>query len=100
MYYNCVTSNDDCDLSQEELMKRLQSLAFAINDLALYLDTHPNDEKAIKLHTDYANQYRTAYDRYEREYGPLSIFCPCNSWRWIEGPWPSFSLGYYYLSTN
>lgn len=88
MYYNCVTSNDDCDLSQEELMKKLQSLAFAINDLALYLDTHPNDEKAIKLHNDYANQYRTAQDRYEREYGPLSIFCPCNSWRWIEGPWP------------
>ena len=87
MYYNCVTSNDDCDLSQDELMKKLQSLAFAINDLALYLDTHPTDEKAIKLHTDYANQ-------------PLSIFCPCNSWRWIEGPWPAFILGYYYLSTN
>ena len=88
MYYNCVTSNDKCNLSQAELMKKIQSLAFAINDLALYLDTHVNDEKAIKLHNEYAKEYKKAYDKYEQTYGPLSIYCPCSSWRWIANPWP------------
>ena len=27
-------------------------------------------------------------DKYQRVYGPLSIYCPCNSWRWLENPWP------------
>ena len=56
MYYNCVTSTcEENNLTQEELMNRVQSLAFAINDLTLYLDTHPNCEKAINLHNNYAN---------------------------------------------
>ena len=89
MYYNCVTSgNGDKDLSKKELLNKVQSLAFAINELALYLDTHPNDEKAIKLHNQYTREYRTAYEEYQRKYGPLSIYCPCNSWRWLANPWP------------
>ncbi len=88
MYYNCVTSRDNCNLTQSQLMNQIQSYAFAINDLILYLDTHPNDEKALSLHNDYANEYRKMYEEYERRFGPLSIYCPCNSYRWIASPWP------------
>lgn len=89
MYYNCVMNeNADNNLSESELMKKIQSLAFTINDLAIYLDTHPNDEKAVNLHKQYAIKYRNAYEDYQRKYGPLSILCPCNSWRWLANPWP------------
>ena len=88
MYYNCVTSRDNSNMNKAELMNQLQSYAFAINDLILYLDTHPNDEKALSLHNEYANEYRKMYDEYERRFGPLSIYCPCNSFRWIASPWP------------
>lgn len=89
MYYNCVINDQsDNNLSKKELMNKVQSLAFAINDLALYLDTHPGDEKAVELHKQYAKKYRNTYEEYQRKYGPLSIFCPCNSWRWISSPWP------------
>ena len=88
MYYNCVTSRDNCNLTQSQLMNQIQSYAFAINDLILYLDTHPNDEKALSLYNDYANEYRKMYEEYERRFGPLSIYCPCNSYRWIASPWP------------
>lgn len=87
MYYNCVTGNES-NLSQNELLGKIQSYAFAINDLALYLDTHSNDDKALALHNQYAKEYRKIYDEYERKYGPLSIFCPCDKWRWIASPWP------------
>lgn len=92
MYYNCVTAINESTLTQGELMSQIQSLAFAINDLALYLDTHIQDQKAIDLHNEYAKKYRRLYDEYERRYGPLSIYCPCESWRWISSPWPSFIL--------
>ncbi len=88
MYYNCVTSRNNCNLTQSQLMNQIQSYAFAINDLILYLDTHPNDEKALSLHNDYANEYRKIYEEYERRFGPLSIYCPCNTYRWIASPWP------------
>lgn len=88
MYYNCVTCGNECNMSQGELMSQIQSLAFAINDLTLYLDTHVEDEKALKLHNEYAKKYRKLYDEYERKYGPLSIYCPCESYRWIASPWP------------
>lgn len=87
MYYNCVTCGNECNMSQGELMSQIQSLAFAINDLTLYLDTHIDDEKALKLHNEYAKKYRRLYDEYERKYGPLSIYCPCESYRWIASPW-------------
>lgn len=87
--YTCVTCiNNNCNMNQSELMNYLQSLAFAINDLILYLDTHPNDKKALELHNNYANKYRYAYEEYERRFGPLSIYCPCESYRWIDLPWP------------
>ena len=48
--YNCVTCKDTCNMSKQELFSQIQALAFAINDLALYLDTHVNDRKALDLH--------------------------------------------------
>ena len=27
-------------------------------------------------------------DKYQKVYGPLSIYYPCNKWRWLEEPWP------------
>ena len=32
---------------QKMLMSQIRSLAFAVNDLALYLDTHPCDQNAL-----------------------------------------------------
>lgn len=88
MYYNCVTANQNNNLTKAEMMNQIQSYAFAINDLTLYLDTHTDDEKALTLHNEYCKEYRDIYEDYQRRYGPLSIYCPCNSWRWVANPWP------------
>ena len=87
-----VNSNNDCDMdnndSRSGMINEIMSVGFAINELALYLDTHPNDTRALSLHRKYAKEYRNLTDSYERMYGPLTINCPCNKWRWIEEPWP------------
>ena len=77
----------DCDL-RREMMCEIQGLEFAINELALYLDTHPEDQIALCLHRKYAKKVKDLKDKYQRVYGPLTINYPCNKWRWLEEPWP------------
>jgi len=77
---------------KKSLLKNIMSLNFAINDLVLYLDTHPNDRKAINLHSNYSEKLNKLMKKYEELYGPLTInfTSPDNSneWAWSEEPWP------------
>ena len=47
----------DCCM-QQEMLNQIMAYDFAINDLALYLDTHTDDEKALCLHRKYCKEYR------------------------------------------
>ena len=76
------------EMTREEMLNQIRSLDFAVVELAEYLDTHPNDRKAICLHKQYCNELNDIKDKYQRVFGPLSIYCPCNKWRWLEEPWP------------
>lgn len=73
---------------QKAMMEQIRSLAFAVNDLALYLDTHPCDTNALQCQQEYADQLHDLRQRYQQEYGPLTIYFPQNTWDWIECPWP------------
>lgn len=72
----------------EKMLDEIRCLKFAITDIAQYLNTHPTDRKALCLHREYCQQLKDLSDKYQRIYGPLSIYFPCNSWRWLEDPWP------------
>lgn len=73
---------------QKELLSEIRCHEFAINELALYLDTHPEDQRALCLHRKYCNELKPMKDMYQKVYGPLTINYPCNKWRWLEEPWP------------
>lgn len=91
---NCCNSKNEMECMQnrnrvrEKMMKEIKCLNFAIVDIAEYLDTHPNDQKALCLHREYANRLKNVKDKYQRIFGPLDIYFPCNKWRWLEEPWP------------
>ena len=90
---NVVNENNSCnDNTRSEMMQKIKSYNFAIIELALYLDTHPDDEKALCLHNKYCKECKELKDKYQKVYGPLTINYPCNKWRWLEEPWPSFIL--------
>ena len=48
-------------VNQKELPEtptaQLQALGFAVNELALYLDTHPEDKEALELYRTYQKMY-------------------------------------------
>ena len=83
--YNCI---DDKNMTRKEMLKKIKCLKFAVVELALYLDTHPDDKKALCLHNKYSKELKEICDKYQKVYGPLTIEYPCNKWRWLEEPWP------------
>ena len=54
------------DCKREEMMMKVRELDFAVEDLALYLNTHPEDNKALYLHNTYAKQLRDVTDKYQK----------------------------------
>jgi spore coat protein JB len=86
---NVVKKQNDCSnlLNRREIIDEIKALNFAIIELGLYLDTHPEDLRAAHMHKDYCKKLRELKDKYQRVYGPLSIYYPCNKWRWVEEPW-------------
>lgn len=89
-----MNNNETCkEMTRAEMLQKIREYNFAIIELGLYLDTHPEDQKALCLHREYAKKLKELKDKYQKVYGPLSIYYPCNKWRWIEEPWPSFKLG-------
>ncbi len=89
-------SNDESecprDMKRQEMIDQIKSLNFAIIELGLYLDTHPDDQRALCMHREYCKQVKDLKDKYQKIYGPLTIFYPCNKWRWLEQPWASFKI--------
>lgn len=80
-----------------ECMKHMQCLYeidFFITDLTLYLDTHPEDEKAIEMLKEACKQKKMHTKEFEECCYPLTpcgAKCDCE-WDWLFGVWPPFSL--------
>ena len=74
-----------------ELLTYVDMYTFAMTDLNLYLDVHPDDKEALQLFNEYRKQSIEATKNYENKYGPLQL--TSNSlntfpWAWDNEPWP------------
>ena len=70
-------------------MTELQTLAFAIQELALYLDTHREDKEAFELYQTYQKLYHQGMQAYTEHGGTLNHCAPSKgSYRWLDDPWP------------
>ena len=54
-------------LKPDTLLSQLQSVNFAVQELALYLDTHREDAEALELYRSYQEMYRKLRKMYEAE---------------------------------
>ena len=71
-------------------MTELQCYAFAIQELALYLDTHRDDNEAYELYCAMQKAYHEAKQEYEKDCGPLTHHSRVKqgSYKWLDDPWP------------
>lgn len=68
----------------------LQALGFAVNELALYLDTHPDDKEALELYRGYQKLLQEGSLNFAREFGPMTHGTPVDAktYTWLDEPWP------------
>ena len=70
-------------------LTELQTMAFAIQELALYLDTHRDDEEALELYRTFQKMYHEGRAMYEKECGPLNhMSISHGKYKWLDDPWP------------
>ena len=67
----------------------LQPLSFAIQELALYLDTHRDDRQALQMYQAYQRMYHDCLMQYQAKHGPMNHSMPSDGeYRWLDDPWP------------
>ncbi|GAA0372615.1 spore coat protein CotJB [Bacillus horti] len=74
-----------------KLLEEIQVVDFVLVELNLYLNTHPQDFKAIQQYNDLTEQSMLLKNQFTEIYGPLVHFGNDFSkypWTWKEAPWP------------
>ncbi len=76
--------------NREALMRSIMELDFAINEMVLFLDTHPNNKKALALYKKYTEKVRELKACYNENFGPITAWDNLSedNWDWVCGPWP------------
>lgn len=79
-------------MTQEQLLNCINEVSFALDDLLLYLDTHPYDGDALQYAEQFTRQRNAVVAVYARRFAPLTIDSTENAmsgaWNWILQPWP------------
>ena len=94
----CVSGRTEEGGSREERMREIQEAGFYADDLKLYLDTHPEEEKAHALFRGAIQRKRELMREFARELYPLTPDCMAElyaehpeqrGWLWQKGlpPW-------------
>lgn len=75
---------------KEKLLLDIMALSFAINDLNLYLDLHPEDLDILQKFRKYVEKSCELEMEYVKNYGPLEMIDndSQNKFNWIKNPWP------------
>ena len=77
---------------RKDLLQWINVVNFAVDDVKLFLDTHPCDQNALAYFQEYSRMRNEALKEYAKYYGPLTIDTAAEScadrWNWINEPWP------------
>ncbi|MBT9776039.1 spore coat protein CotJB [Clostridium sp. MCC353] len=87
-----------------QLLKQINEVSFVVDDLTLYLDTHPLDTDAMDYFKQMSTQRKELLKTYAENYEPLTRNCVCpdtnnqtksftkypqqRHWTWSDGPVP------------
>jgi spore coat protein JB len=76
---------------QTNLIQKIYELGFAIDDITLYLDIHPNDMRALNYYHEIHENYKHFWKEYNENCAPLTDRTVTNktNWNWNEErmPW-------------
>lgn len=78
------------DANCRQLLNQVDEASFAMDDVTLYLDTHPTDRDALNYYKYVVELRKQAMAAYEQQCGPLMIDSvrSCKDWTWLNDKWP------------
>jgi spore coat protein JB len=83
-------NNMEVEKGKKELLMKIMKYQLATLDIALFLDTHPNDPIALIRHNEYCTKLAQYKNEYTENYGPLDDYSAdmSGTWRYLDAPWP------------
>ena len=78
-------SGDPRQTDREELMSQISAVSFVLDDLVLFLDTHPTQQEAVSLRKQLIEERKRLLKEYDEKYYSLTKDC---EGPWTEGPMP------------
>lgn len=76
---------------QKQLMEYITQISFAMDDVVLFLDSHPCDTDALAYYEELRKERQSAVDSYTCQYGAIQKYdvnTEGDVWSWNMGPWP------------
>ncbi|MBC5581169.1 spore coat protein CotJB [Anaerofilum sp. BX8] len=72
------------------LFDSIVKVSFAMDEIRLFLDTHPQDEEALSAYDKLRGQREALVRRYTESCGPINFYDAGGSceWNWVQQPWP------------
>ena len=74
-------------VDKRNMSTQLSAVQFAMWELHLYLDTHPDDDEKLCLLNSYKEKYASMLPEYEAQYGPISP-ASGSGCAWLKTPFP------------
>ena len=73
-----------------QLSEQIRLASFGINELNLYLNTHPDDRNALAQYQCYREMRDKALEMYTAKCGPMTPYDSEDTacWSWVDEPWP------------
>lgn len=73
-----------------DMRLEIAAVHMMLEDLQLYLNTHPTDREALARRNAYANQMKILNDEFNKRFGMINQDDSLSPypWQWIEEPWP------------
>ncbi len=79
------------NMNRKTLFDTIGAVSFAMDELRLFLDTHPNCSQALACFNEYKTRRHELVAQYTNQYGPLDAYYPDTEggcWNWNAGPMP------------
>lgn len=89
---------------RKQMLKEINEISFTVNDLTLYLDTHPLDSDAMTAFSEAVEKRKSLMQAYADQFEPLTVDCVCpdtnnetdmhtcypgtRHFTWVDGPLP------------
>lgn len=81
------------EMERQQIMGQITKTGFFLDDLTLFLDTHPAETDALKLYWELSQRHRELKANFAEKFYPLSRNCITDSeeqkeFCWTDGPAP------------